>query len=235
MSFGDPPHLNGTVTAEHAEVNGDRPDRQLSLRHATAYRRGPPRSCTRGRPPSRTACVRSPSSSRRRCRLWSPRAPGPPCGRSRAAARSARQRITTGYTAARMPMLLAGAFRQPRRARGGSYLSDRHRPGRPNGCAVAALGADVARRKPGAAQDSDCRACASRSTPSISLLKRGTPAARRRRALAACAGMVGALFLARAVDDPALAQEILTRGKGRLSARRPRTTRPFVRPVFVAS
>jgi TetR/AcrR family transcriptional regulator, transcriptional repressor for nem operon len=44
----------------------------------------------------------------------------------------------------------------------------------------------------------------------VALLKRGTPAARRRRAIAAYAGMVGALTLARAVDDPALAREILT-------------------------
>jgi len=42
-----------------------------------------------------------------------------------------------------------------------------------------------------------------------SFLKRGTPAARRRRALATYAGMVGALTLARAVDDPTFAEEIL--------------------------
>ena len=45
------------------------------------------------------------------------------------------------------------------------------------------------------------------------LLKHGTPASRRRRAIAAYAGMVGALMLARAVDDPALAEEILATGR----------------------
>jgi TetR/AcrR family transcriptional repressor of nem operon len=53
----------------------------------------------------------------------------------------------------------------------------------------------------------------------VSLLKRGAPAARRRRAIATYAGMVGALMLARAVDDPMLAQESLQR-HGRPSARR---------------
>ena len=43
----------------------------------------------------------------------------------------------------------------------------------------------------------------------VALLKHGTPTARRRRAIATYAGMVGALTLARAVDDPALAREIL--------------------------
>jgi TetR/AcrR family transcriptional regulator, transcriptional repressor for nem operon len=43
----------------------------------------------------------------------------------------------------------------------------------------------------------------------VALLKRGTPANSRRRAIATFAGMVGALTLTRAVDDPALAKEIL--------------------------
>ena len=41
-------------------------------------------------------------------------------------------------------------------------------------------------------------------------LKLGTAAARRRRAIATYAGLVGALVLARAVDDQALAGEILS-------------------------
>jgi len=40
----------------------------------------------------------------------------------------------------------------------------------------------------------------------------GTPAARRRRAIATLACMVGALTLARGVDDPALSKEISGRG-----------------------
>lgn len=89
------------------------------------------------------------------------------------------------------------------------YLSDRHRADRAGGCAVAALGADAARRSPGLR-----RAIAAgirrQLDRIVSLLKVGTPAARRRRAIATYAAMVGALTLARAVDDPALAREILT-------------------------
>lgn len=89
-----------------------------------------------------------------------------------------------------------------------AYLSDRHRTDRANGCPVAALGADVAR------QDRALRRTLTAGVRRqidriVSLLKRGTPAARRRHALTTYAGMVGALVLARAVDDPALAREIL--------------------------
>jgi TetR/AcrR family transcriptional repressor of nem operon len=89
------------------------------------------------------------------------------------------------------------------------YLSDRHRADRANGCAVAALGADVARQSP-ALRRTVTAGVRHQIDRIVSLLKRGTPAARRRRALATYAGMVGALTLARAVDDPALAREILT-------------------------
>jgi TetR/AcrR family transcriptional repressor of nem operon len=43
----------------------------------------------------------------------------------------------------------------------------------------------------------------------VRLLKHGSAASRRKRAIATLAGMVGALTLARAVDDPALSKEIL--------------------------
>ena len=89
------------------------------------------------------------------------------------------------------------------------YLSDRHRADRANGCAVAALGAEVARQSP-ALRKTVTAGVRQQIGRIVSLLKRGTPAARRRRAIATYAGMVGALTLARAVDDPALAREILT-------------------------
>ena len=54
----------------------------------------------------------------------------------------------------------------------------------------------------------------------VSLLQRGTPTARRRRALASYAGMVGALVLARAVDDRALAREILATARTAFGAER---------------
>lgn len=88
------------------------------------------------------------------------------------------------------------------------YLSDRHRADRANGCAVAALGGDVARHGP-ALRKTMTGGVRRQVDRIVSLLKRGTPAARRRRAVAAYAGMVGALTLARAVDDPKLAREIL--------------------------
>ncbi|HEX9326483.1 MAG TPA: helix-turn-helix domain-containing protein [Reyranella sp.] len=89
------------------------------------------------------------------------------------------------------------------------YLSNRHRADRANGCAVAALGADVARHSP-ALRKTMTAGIHLQLDRIVSLLKRGTPASRRRRAIATYAGMVGALTLARAVDDPALAREILT-------------------------
>ncbi len=89
-----------------------------------------------------------------------------------------------------------------------AYLSPRHCADRAGGCAVAALGADYARQSKGLRQ-----AVADgvrRQVDRIAgLLRHGTSTGRRRRAIATYAGMVGALTLARAVDDPALAEEIL--------------------------
>ena len=88
------------------------------------------------------------------------------------------------------------------------YLSERHCADRANGCAIAALGADVARRHDGVrrALTEHVRGELDR----IARLLRDGPAGRRRkRAIATLAGLVGALTLARAVDDPALSKEIL--------------------------
>lgn len=53
-------------------------------------------------------------------------------------------------------------------------------------------------------------ASSSERTPLITgLLEGGTAASRRKRAIATFAGLIGALTLARAVDDPALSKEIL--------------------------
>jgi TetR/AcrR family transcriptional repressor of nem operon len=96
------------------------------------------------------------------------------------------------------------------------YLSDRHRADRANGCVMAALGADAVRQGPSLrkAMTGGIRQQLDRI---VSLLKHGTPAARRRRAIATYAGMVGALTLARAVDDPALAREILAAARDAFS------------------
>ena len=89
-----------------------------------------------------------------------------------------------------------------------SYLSPRHRdhPGR--GCAMAALGSDMARQ-----ESAVRRAFTQGIRPLLAILERIVPgrgpAARRERALATMAGLVGALVLARAVEDPELSEEFL--------------------------
>ena len=88
------------------------------------------------------------------------------------------------------------------------YLSERHRADRASGCAIAALGADMARQGEGVRRGltAHVRAQLDRFTR---LLTNGTPASRRKRAITTLAGMIGALTLARAVDDPSLSNEIL--------------------------
>lgn len=89
------------------------------------------------------------------------------------------------------------------------YLSMRHRDDRARGCPVAALGGDVARQGP-ALRSALTKGVMAQISRIANLLKGGTPKARRRQAIATYAGMVGALVLARAVDEPILAEEILT-------------------------
>ena len=100
----------------------------------------------------------------------------------------------------------------------GEYLSERHRADRANGCVVAALGADVGRQG-GAVRRTFTDSVRFQVDRIAAFLKRGTPAARRRRALATYAGMVGALTLARAVDDPAFAEEILAAAREAFGAK----------------
>jgi TetR/AcrR family transcriptional repressor of nem operon len=88
-----------------------------------------------------------------------------------------------------------------------AYLSDRHCADRGDGCGLAALGSDVAREGKGVRR-ALTEYVATRLDWIAGLFK-GTAAARRRRSIATLSGLVGALTLARAVDDPALAKEIL--------------------------
>lgn len=101
-----------------------------------------------------------------------------------------------------------GANGDPLRALVAGYLSIGHRDDPGNGCVLAALGADVSRRSPAVRH-----AVTEGLRPFIELLTRTAPgrtrAARRRRALAIYASLVGAMVLARAVDDPALSKQIL--------------------------
>jgi TetR/AcrR family transcriptional repressor of nem operon len=88
------------------------------------------------------------------------------------------------------------------------YLSERHRADRANGCVIAALASDMTRQGGGVRRQLTAQLRA-RLDRFAHLLKDGTAASRRKRAITALAGIVGALTLARAVDDPALSKEIL--------------------------
>lgn len=92
----------------------------------------------------------------------------------------------------------------------GNYLSlaHVHHPGK--GCPLAALANDVAREPPGSA----VRARFTKGVEGLaSLLAKVTPRLakerRRQQSLAALSTLVGAVILARAVDDEALAKELL--------------------------
>src|SRR5262245_41669699 len=90
-----------------------------------------------------------------------------------------------------------------------SYLSDRHvtAPEQGLGCTIAAAGSDVPR------QEAEVRRAASRRIKDmIGLVERQFPewgeSAAHEKAMAVTATLVGALLLARAVDDPQLAKGI---------------------------
>ncbi len=88
------------------------------------------------------------------------------------------------------------------------YLDARHRDAPAKGCALAALAAEAPRH------GADVRRVFADGVRALlGVLEKAVPgrirAARRKRALATLSGMVGAIVLARAVDDGALADEIL--------------------------
>ena len=90
-----------------------------------------------------------------------------------------------------------------------AYLGTRHRDDRASGCPIAGLGSEAARAP------ADVRATLTRLIRSqVDRLSAGSPGAtsaqRRRAAIAAYAGMVGAVVLARIVDDEEFSEEILT-------------------------
>lgn len=89
------------------------------------------------------------------------------------------------------------------------YLSARHRDRAGEGCVLAALAADAARSQVPGLRPALQRGFESLVGTLARLLPGRTEAVRRRRALAKASAMVGALILARAVDDAALSQEIL--------------------------
>jgi TetR/AcrR family transcriptional repressor of nem operon len=88
-----------------------------------------------------------------------------------------------------------------------AYLSEIHCADRGDGCGLAALGSDVAREGTGVRRAVTDYVAGRLGW--IAGLFGGSAAARRKRAIATLSGLVGALTLARAVDDPALSKEIL--------------------------
>lgn len=98
--------------------------------------------------------------------------------------------------------------RDPLRAITGPYLSAEHRDQPGTGCLMAALGAEAAR------QPSPLRRAFTQCFEQVlETLTRLTPGAsrvaKRRKAMATFATLVGALVIARAVDDPVLSDEVL--------------------------
>jgi TetR/AcrR family transcriptional repressor of nem operon len=89
-----------------------------------------------------------------------------------------------------------------------AYLSPRHRDSVGEGCPTAALVADIRRQTPAArlALTEGFRSQIDRIGRAIA---GPGVAASRRQAVGAWAAMVGAVVLARAIDDPALSEEIL--------------------------
>ncbi|HEX7816144.1 TetR/AcrR family transcriptional regulator [Dyella sp.] len=89
------------------------------------------------------------------------------------------------------------------------YLSSAHRSALGRGCAVAALGMDAA-RQPGPVRKSFASGFNVLADKLTRLVPGTTAAVRRRRALVSLTQMVGALVIARAVDDAKLSAEVLT-------------------------
>ena len=88
------------------------------------------------------------------------------------------------------------------------YLTAKHRDNPGSGCLIAAVGSDAARHGPGVRH-----AITEWLRFSFDFVARWMPgrsaAARRQKAITAYASWVGAMVLARAVDDKRLSQEIL--------------------------
>ncbi len=89
-----------------------------------------------------------------------------------------------------------------------SYLSRHHRDAAGSGCAMAALGPEIA-RLPADRRDFVTDYVRARIERMEALQRRGGDQADRRRAIADLSALVGALVMARSVEDEALSNEIL--------------------------
>ncbi len=97
-----------------------------------------------------------------------------------------------------------------------SYLSAPHRDRPGSGCALAALGSEAARQPP-PVRRAFTEGVEARLARMQEAMQGAFPEGDRAAALAALSHLVGALVLARAVDDPALSDEILAAGRGALT------------------
>ncbi|CAN5189612.1 TetR/AcrR family transcriptional regulator [soil metagenome] len=101
-----------------------------------------------------------------------------------------------------------------------AYLTTRHRDEPASGCPVAALGAETGRR-PAPAR----AAMTAGLKKQINRLGAGAPGAdqeaRRQAAIGAWATMVGAMVLARSVDDARLSDEVLAAAKAWIDSKAP--------------
>jgi len=97
----------------------------------------------------------------------------------------------------------------PLEALAATYLTPKHRDSTGRGCPMAALGSEIARQGPPVR-----RAFTDELRPFLDYLSRNVQgnsnSLRRQKALATYAGLVGALIVSRAVDDPDLSNEILS-------------------------
>jgi len=89
-----------------------------------------------------------------------------------------------------------------------NYLSEAHRNGPGSGCLVAALGSDVGRQTP-PIQRVVTEGIHGLLGELMRLVPGKSKSARRRQALSDFAAMVGAVTIARAVDDPELSRDVL--------------------------
>jgi TetR/AcrR family transcriptional repressor of nem operon len=89
-----------------------------------------------------------------------------------------------------------------------SYLSTRHRDNPGSGCAFAALGTDAGRRG-GVVRSVFTKGLRTMVDQVASIVSRRGADRQREAALVTVASLVGALVLARAVDDPDLSRDLL--------------------------
>ena len=98
------------------------------------------------------------------------------------------------------------------------YLAPAHRDAPGRGCAMAALGCEMP-RQPASLRKVFTEAVRDRARRFASSLRGDSAQASEDRALALLAGMIGALVLARAVEDPELSDRILAASREELCRR----------------